>query len=169
MEYERDALNNGVRIQTYQSDNGTFTAQAFIDELNTQEKSITSSGSGAQHQNGVAERAIKTVSESARTMMLHCALRWPDSCDPSLWPMAMQYAADIYNELPRLQGNYSPEEIFAQTKSSHSRLLNAHTWGCPTYVLEPKLRDGGKLPKWARRLDEVNSLVFRLCIPAPLA
>jgi hypothetical protein len=115
MEYEWDALNNGVRIETYQSDNGTFTVQAFIDELNAREQSITFSGSGAQHQNGVAERAIKTVSESARIMMLHCALRWPDSYDPSLWPMAMQYAADIYNELPRLQGNYSPEEIFAQT------------------------------------------------------
>jgi hypothetical protein len=61
----------------------------------------------------------------------------------------MQYAADIYNELPCLQGNYSAEEIFAQTQSSRSRLLNARTWGCPTYVLEPKLRDCGKLPKWA--------------------
>jgi hypothetical protein len=73
MKYERDALNNGVRIQTYRSDNGTFTAQAFIDdEINSQDQSI--SFSGAQHQNGVTERAIKTVSESARTMMLHCAL-----------------------------------------------------------------------------------------------
>jgi hypothetical protein len=63
--------------------------------------------------------------------------------------MAMQYAADIYNELPRLQGSYSPEEIFAQTQGSHSRIVNARTWGCPVYALEPKLRDGGKLPKWA--------------------
>jgi hypothetical protein len=84
-EYERDALNHGVQIQTYRSNNGTFTAQAFIEELNTREQSITFSGSGAQHdQNGVAERAIKTVSESARTMMLHCALRWPDAYDPLL-------------------------------------------------------------------------------------
>ena len=27
-------------------------------------------------------------------------------------------------------------------------LRNEHTWGCPAYVLDPKLQDGKKLPKW---------------------
>ena len=26
---------------------------------------------------------------------------------------------------------------------------NLHTWGCPTYVLNPILQGGKKLPKWA--------------------
>jgi hypothetical protein len=50
--------------------------------------------------NAVAERAIKTICEAARSMMLHCALCWPKAYDESLWPMAVQYAVDIYNELP---------------------------------------------------------------------
>jgi hypothetical protein len=31
MEYEREELSRSVRIQTYWTDNGTFTAQAFIE------------------------------------------------------------------------------------------------------------------------------------------
>jgi hypothetical protein len=33
-------------------------------------------------------------------------------------------------------------------KSDHSDLMRTHVWGCPVYVLEPKLQDGRKLPKW---------------------
>ena len=33
-------------------------------------------------------------------------------------------------------------------KSSHSALHNDKLWGCPEYVLEPRLQDGNKLPKW---------------------
>jgi len=35
-----------------------------------------------------------------------------------------------------------------KTKSNHKVLRNLHVWGCPAYVLDPKLRDGSKLPKW---------------------
>jgi hypothetical protein len=72
----------------------------------------------------------------------------------------MQYAAAIYKGLPRNRGSLCPEEIFDQTQGSHSRLLNARTWGCPTYVLEPKLRDDGKLPKWAPKTRHIQFLGF---------
>jgi hypothetical protein len=42
----------------------------------------------------------------------------------------------------------SPTEIWVRSKSLHSGLINAHPWGCPLYVLQPHLQDGGKLPKW---------------------
>eukprot|EP00956_Cyclotella_meneghiniana_P015936 scaffold24808_cov102-Cyclotella_meneghiniana.AAC.1 len=29
--------------------------------------------------------------------------------------------------------------------------MRTHVWGCPVYVLDPKLQDGKKLPKWNRR------------------
>jgi len=75
--------------------------------------------------------------------------------------MAMQYAAHIHNEIPRGHGDISPEEIFSAVHSSHSRLLNAHAWGCPVYVLEPKLREaGGKLPKWQPRTRRGQFLGF---------
>ena len=167
MEFERTANSYGVRIKKYRTDNGVFTAQAFIDEINKSGQTISFSGAGAQHQNAVAERAIKTITEAARTMMLHSALRWPEAYDASLWPMAMQYAADIYNELPRNNGAVCPEEIFAQTVSSHSRLLNARTWGCPCYVwnplsvmVAPSYRSGNQ------NRVAVNSLVSPQFMPA---
>ena len=93
--------------------------------------------------------------------MLHAALRWPDAYDTTLWPMAMQYATDIYNKLLRGLRDISPEEIFSAFHSSHSRLLNARAWGCPTFVLEPTLWEaGGKLPKWQPKTQRGQFLGF---------
>jgi hypothetical protein len=38
--------------------------------------------------------------------------------------------------------------MITQNKSDHRDLMRAHVWGCPGYVLEPKLQSGKKLPKW---------------------
>jgi len=149
MEFERLCQSYGFMVKSYRTDNGTFTAQSMLSHIDQKGQFLSFSGSGAQLQNGVSERAIKTICEAARTIMLHAALRWPDSYDPALWPMAMQYAADIYNEIQRGLGDITPGAIFIEFHSSHSRLLNARAWGCPTFVLEPKLHEaGGKLPKW---------------------
>lgn len=34
---------------------------------------------------------------------------------------------------------------------NHNALRRMHPWGCPAYVLDPKLQDGKKLPKWNPR------------------
>jgi hypothetical protein len=46
-------------------------------------------GNNAHHQNGVAERAIKTISNMARAMILHASMHWKDGIDASLWPMTV--------------------------------------------------------------------------------
>ena len=85
-------------------------------------------------------------------MMIHAALLWPDSANDSLWPLAVSHAAHIYNHTPSEGNGISPMEIFTQTVSNGNALRNLHTWGCPTYVLEPKLTTaGGKIPKWQPR------------------
>jgi len=43
------------------------------------------------------------------------------------------------------------DEIWSLSKSDHHNLQTIHPWGCPAYVLDPKLREGGKIPKWAPR------------------
>ena len=41
--------------------------------------------------------------------------------------------------------------MFTGLKSHHNDIIaTARVWGCPAYVLDPKLQDGKKLPKWTK-------------------
>eukprot|EP00957_Ditylum_brightwellii_P086595 6588831-Ditylum_brightwellii.AAC.1 len=104
---------------------------------------------GAHHQNAVAEYAIGSVVHSACTMLLHAAIYWPDKTDFLCWPFALQYAADLWNHMPDIQSGLSPIDKFSGTVNDHTHFLSPHVWGCPMYVLDTKLQDGKKLPKWS--------------------
>jgi hypothetical protein len=81
--YEAMCLDYGVVPQLYLLDNTTaFTSHAFKLHLENFSQHIRFSGAGAHHQNGHADRAIRTVMSIARTMMLHSAIHWPDVADP---------------------------------------------------------------------------------------
>ena len=149
--FEREALSFGVVVRNYRSDNGIFSKTEFMKQIYDNEQFITFSGVGAHHQNGVAERAIRTVVTRARTMLLHAQLRWPDATSPELWPMAMEHASYLINIIPNINEGLSPEEKFARAFKPTNRLTDLPVWGCPTYVLEPTLQDGKKLPKWRPR------------------
>ena len=111
------------------------------------------SGVGAHHQNGVAERSIRTVTSWARTMMLHAVLHWPEHAHAlSLWPFALQHALWLWNHFPKRLTHIAPLEVFTGTTfPTLHHLHRSHVWGCPVYVLDPALQDGKKLPKWAPR------------------
>jgi hypothetical protein len=150
--FERFAAEHGVKIHAYRADNAPFGAKQFTDDLDARNQRITYSGTGAHHQNGVAERAIQTVTSWARAMLLHAVLHWPDQADLSLWPFALEYAVYLWNNIPRKDSLLAPLELFASSKfDSYDHLHRAHVWGYPVYVLDPKLQDGKKLPKWSAR------------------
>jgi hypothetical protein len=151
MRFEQEALQAGVAVDCYHTDNGVFKAREFLQELSEKGQVIRYGGVSAHFQNGAAENGIKLVVRNARTMMLHVALRWPGYAEQELWPMAMSHAVHLWNHTPKMGTGLAPIEVFTGSKSDHSYLLNAHPWGCPVYVLEPKLRDGHKLPKWEPR------------------
>ena len=85
--------------------------------------------------------------------MIHSALNWGEhgSDDLSLWSFAVDHAAWLYNRIPQWQSGLTPLEMITKCKTDHIDLLRTHVWGCPGYVLEAKLQDGKKLPKWNRR------------------
>ncbi|KAL7484019.1 hypothetical protein ACHAW6_009661 [Cyclotella cf. meneghiniana] len=87
----------------------------------------------------------------ARANMLHATLHWPERSFIDLWPLAMNYAVWVYNRLPQQGAGLSPEELFSGIKCSRSSLPRAHVFGCPVYVLDPRLQDGKKIPKWDSR------------------
>ena len=150
--FERWALQHGVIIKSYHSDNGVYKSNDYMKALQDHHQPIRFSGVGAKWQNGVAENAIRIAVTRARTMMMHVALHWPEVDDESLWPLALSYAAHLYNNTPNRETGIAPMEIFTRTQSDHTALRLAHPWGCPTYVLEPRLTSaGGKIPKWQPR------------------
>ena len=83
----------------------------------------------------------------SRALLLHASTKWKDGIDSSLWPMAVDYATFIYNNLPNSDG-ISPNDLFTGSTSPVHRLKDMHVWGCPVYVLDPTLQQGHKLPRW---------------------
>ena len=159
--FEREAALCGFTIRKYRTDNGIFTAKDYRESL-AEGQTSTRSGVGAHHQNGVAEANIGRVQRMARTMLLHLRLHWPEEFSPDLWPFALDYAVYIYNHVPRKgkAGAPSPAEVFCGTKIGCRPLRRLRVFGCPTYVLDPRLQDGKKIPKWEPRSRQGQFLGF---------
>jgi hypothetical protein len=167
---ERLAFDDGITIKSYHSDNGIFASDAFCTECQKNSQKLTFSGVGAHHQNGIAERNIKTISHWARTNMLHAAFHWPEHASIKLWPQAVDYAVWVFNRLPSIKNGLSPNELWSSTRSSNHDLCRAHPFGCPVFVLDPALQDGGKIPKWDARARRGMFVGFshRHSSPVPL-
>ena len=63
-------------------------------------------------------------------------------------------------------------EMLTKTKPNHQDLRISHVWGCPVYVMESKLQNNQKLPKWNRRSrlgkflgfsEEHSTLIANVC------
>ena len=149
---EREASQHGITIKSFLSDNGIYKSEEFRSDLTRKNQDIRFSGVGAHHQNGVSERHIKTISYLTRAILIHSALCWPQENDLELWAFAFSHAIYIWNNLPSSQDGLSPEEKWTGCKfQNYNHIRRLHPWGCPAYVLDPKLQDGKKLPKWSPR------------------
>ena len=150
--FEQKAREYGVNIESYHSDNGIYKSEAFTREIAENYQKIKYCGVGAKWQNGYAENAIRILVSNARTCMISANLMWPEAKDETLWPLAISHAAYMYDHTPKESSGIAPIELFTRTTSDGQALQNAHPWGCPAYVLEPKLTEaGGKIPKWQPR------------------
>ena len=81
---KREALEVGVTIKTYHTDNGILKSKKFSKALLEDFQYSNFSDTGAKHQNGVAERAIGTVQSIAPALLLHVHLHWPEAFNPNL-------------------------------------------------------------------------------------
>ncbi|CAI5484510.1 unnamed protein product [Closterium sp. Yama58-4] len=98
-------------------------------------------------QNGMAEREMRTVVESVRTMLLHMGMQhhW--------WHLALRQAVWIRNCLERsATPGTTPYQLLTGTKPD---LSLARVWGCMAQFLVPEQQRGGKLKpkaKWGLHL-----------------
>ena len=150
--YEKCMTDMGITVQAYQADNSIFATWAFVNNIESGLQNIKFSSVGVHHQNGIAEHAIQSILSKARTILMHAAIRWPSMVETNLWPMAVDYAVYHHNHMPRPSvGMLAPIDLLLKTQSERTHFHDMHVWGCPCYVLDPKLQDGHKLPKWKPR------------------
>ena len=150
---ERHFMEQGIKIQGYLADNNPFQSKLWTNDCKLQQQQHTTfSGVGAKHQNYV-ERHQQTIFNWSRAMLLHFVLHWPQQANENLWPFFVDHAVYLWNNLPsRNDPQISPKELLTNvTYDDYRHLQRAHVIGCPVFVLDPKLQDSKKIPKWSMR------------------
>ena len=150
--YERFLQTVGVTAQAYHADNGRFADKGFIDACRLEKQLITFCGVGAHHQNGIAERYIKSLTLGGRTLLLHAKRMLPEYISTILWPFAIKCYAERMNHLTWKSDGRTPFEALASLDPSPLDVKSFHTFGSPCYVLDNRLQSGlSMVPKWDRR------------------
>lgn len=149
--YERFAASHGVKLQSFRTDNGVFAEKFFRDNVSESSQTISYCAVGAHHQNGLAEREIRTLTEGARANLLHAQRRWPKAVGPILWPFAWKDYENKKNSLLLDSTGRSALNRFSGVDIKPD-LRNYHPFGCPVFVLDSRLQSGAsKIPKWDPR------------------
>jgi hypothetical protein len=105
-----------------------------------QSQTMSYSGVGAHHQNGIVEKRIRGLQDLTRTSLLYASTRWPDAVNMYLWPYALlKYNASL-NCTDHTKNEETPIEKFTGVKVQPSK-HNGHPFGCPTYVLGGPLQN----------------------------
>ena len=147
--FEAYAASCGVNIQHCHADNGIFADNKFRKAIIVAHQTLSFCGVNAHFQNAVAERRIRELQDTARTMLIHATRRWPTAVDTHLWPYALRHANDMFNNTPYKKNNFiTPLGKFSGTKVAFNP-KHAHTFGCPVYILDNNLWQGQQIDKWS--------------------
>jgi hypothetical protein len=144
--FEAYANSHGITIKHYHCDNGRFCEKDFMAHIKLKEQTISFSGVNAHFQNALAEKRIRDLQDSARTMLVHAKHRWPAAINSHLWPYALRAANEIHMHTPHSAGK-APIELFSQFESATDP-KHFHPFGCPVYVLSDTMQRNGKGSKW---------------------
>jgi transposase InsO family protein len=152
----------GHRIKQVRFDGaGEFSSGEFRAYLESVGIRAQQTSADTSSQNGVAERMIRTVAESARAMMMH----WTPHMPSALWAEAVSTAVYLRNRcLTRALKGMTPYEAWFGVKPSYKYL---RTFGCLVYAhLTKQAREAyhklGKLGAKAVRCVFIGySLVIR--------
>ena len=117
MAFEEYSRQRGVKIKSYQADNGIFRNHKWMDDCHNKNQPLTFTGVNAHHQNGVDERRSGLLQEHARAMIIHVHQKWPGVVTSNLWPYTIRMANDCLNETPNLKDNKrrTAEQIFSDS------------------------------------------------------
>jgi len=118
------------KVQVVRTDRGTeFLNKTFHGHCTQNGIHTEMSAAYTPQQNGVAERANRTIKEKVRTLLLGV------NADTALWNEAAQTAAYLHNVTPVAGKSKTPYEEFHGHKPDLSGLRK---WGCLAYVKQEK-------------------------------
>ena len=109
---------------------------------------LTFCGMNAHLQNGITERSIHDLLESARKQLLHACACWPQAVHFAPWPYTLRNAALLHNNLPVLEDDTLRLELFSSILVG-CNMKHMHTFGCPVFALQIALASGNYLPRWS--------------------
>jgi hypothetical protein len=75
-QFENFARLYGVEISHYHADNGRFIENIWRDDIKEMRQTMSYSGVGAHHENGVVEKRIRDLQDLTRTSLIHAATWW---------------------------------------------------------------------------------------------
>ena len=71
---------------------------------------------------------------------MNSSIHWPDAANTNLWQMAVNYAMHHHNHMPHpATGMIAPIDLLLKNQVSYLYFQDMHNWGCPCYILDPKL------------------------------
>ena len=124
----------GAPIRRFRCDNGTgeYNNHLFKDFLSTNGISFEPSAPYTQNQNGVSERAIRTIAEKARSMLLNAKLL------EGFWEEAVRTAVYLKNRSPTKAVDSTPYQAWTGQIPELGHLL---PFGCDGLTfIHPDLR-----------------------------
>lgn len=148
--YETKAAEYGVRVRNYHGDNGRFSETLWLSDAAEKNQNVSFCGVGSHHQNGIAEKKIRDLTEYARTLLVSANQTWPEAIKLALWPFALKEAERVFNELRLDESGLTPIERFARTRKK-VELKHEHPLFCPVFALDATLQGGNSLPRWDPR------------------
>ena len=148
--YETKCAQHGVRIRGYHGDNGRFAEALWLNDAVEKNQRMTFCGVGSHHQNGIAEKKIRDLTEYARTLLIHGGQIWPEAVKLALWPYALKEAERVFNELRVDAEGLTPLQRFAKIRDV-PELKHEHPLFCPVFALDANLQGTGSLPRWEPR------------------
>jgi hypothetical protein len=88
-EFEQYAARFNIKISYIRADNGVYSAQLFRKACLKQQQNLTFCAVGAHWPNGIAEWFIGTITQCARTILLHAMTKWPEVIGEDMWTFAL--------------------------------------------------------------------------------